>query len=119
MKCPKCHSKNPEGMKFCGACGTKLEKICPKCSFANLPQFKFCGGCGHSFALLTELAPRELSFDEKLRKIQRYLPSGLAEKVLSQRDKIEGERRQVTVMFCDMEGFTPLAEKLGPEIVYG
>jgi class 3 adenylate cyclase len=52
-------------------------------------------------------------------KIQRYLPKGLTEKILAQKDKIEGERKQVTVMFCDMEGFTPLVEKLGPEEAYG
>jgi class 3 adenylate cyclase/tetratricopeptide (TPR) repeat protein len=60
----------------------------------------------------------DLSFDEKIDKIQRYLPKGLTEKILSQRDKIEGERKQVTVMFCDMEGFTPLVEGLGPEEAY-
>jgi class 3 adenylate cyclase len=60
------------------------------------------------------LAPKELSFDEKLTKIQKYLPKGLTEKILSQRDRIEGERKPVTVMFCDMEGFTPLSEQLGP-----
>ena len=49
---------------------------------------------------------KELSFDEKLAKIQRYLPKDLTQKILAQRDKIEGERKQVTVMFCDMEGFT-------------
>ncbi len=67
----------------------------------------------------TESTPKDLSFDEKLEKIQRYLPKGLTEKILSQRDKIEGERKQVTVMFCDMEGFTPLSENLGPEEAYG
>jgi class 3 adenylate cyclase/predicted ATPase len=66
-----------------------------------------------------EKAPKELSFDEKIDKIQRYLPKGLTEKILSQRDKIEGERKQVTVMFCDMVGFTPLSERLGPEEAYG
>ncbi|NQU15874.1 MAG: hypothetical protein HQ561_17095, partial [Desulfobacteraceae bacterium] len=62
--------------------------------------------------------PKDLSFDEKIDKIQRYLPKGLTEKILGQRDKIEGERKQVTVMFCDMEGFTPLVEGLGPEEAY-
>ncbi len=62
--------------------------------------------------------PKELSFDEKLAKIQRYLPRGSNEKILAQRDKIEGERKQVTVMFCDMEGFTPLTERLGSEETY-
>ena len=49
------------------------------------------------------------------RRLQRYLPRGLTEKVLAQKDKLEGERKQVTIMFCDMKGFTPLTQKLGPE----
>ncbi len=62
--------------------------------------------------------PGELSWDEKLARIQKYLPHGLTERILAQRDKIEGERKQVTVLFCDMAGFTPLAEKLGQEAIY-
>jgi hypothetical protein len=60
------------------------------------PQFLFCGKCAHNLTLPSEASPKDLSFDEKLDKIQRYLPKGLTEKVLSQRDKIEGERKQVT-----------------------
>ena len=93
MKCPRCQHENPDGAKFC------IE-------------------CGHNLTLPSEPTLEELSFDEKLDKIQRYLPRGLTEKILAQRDKIEGERRQVTVMFCDMVGFTSLSEKLGPEDVY-
>jgi class 3 adenylate cyclase/tetratricopeptide (TPR) repeat protein len=63
-------------------------------------------------------SPRDLSLDEKLAEIQRYLPKGLTEKILAQRGKIEGERKQVTVLFCDMEGFTALSERLGPEEAY-
>ena len=79
---------------------------------------KFCNECGHKSYCPTELPSKGLSFDEKLAKIQRYLPKGLTEKILAQRDKIEGERKQVTVMFCDMEGFTSLTEKLGSEETY-
>ena len=119
MKCPKCQYDNPEGTKFCGECGTKLERICPSCNLPNPPQFKFCGECGHNLTLPHESAPKELSFEEKIEKIQKYLPKGLTEKILSQRDKIEGERKQVTVMFCDMARFSTLVEKLGPEEAYG
>src|SRR4030065_90859 len=93
MKCPKCETENPDGMKFC------VE-------------------CGHKLTLPAKPIPKELSFDEKLAKIQRYLPKDLTQKILAQRDKIEGERKQVTVMFCDMEGFTSLTEKLGSEEMY-
>jgi class 3 adenylate cyclase/tetratricopeptide (TPR) repeat protein len=118
MKCPKCQFENPEGIKFCGECGAKLEIICPNCNFSNPPQFKFCGECGHDLSLPSRPILRELSFEEKLAKIQRYLPKDLTQKILAQRGKIEGERKQVAVMFCDMEGFTSLTEKLGSEQMY-
>jgi len=96
-------------MKFCGKCGIKLELVCPNCSASNPLEFQFCGECGHHLIPSRESpAPRDLTFDEKLAKIQRYLPSGLTEKILSQRERIEGERRHVTIMFVDMKGFTPL-----------
>jgi class 3 adenylate cyclase/tetratricopeptide (TPR) repeat protein len=93
MRCPNCQCDNPEGAKFCAECGNNLTAT-------------------------SKATPQVLSFNEKLEKIQRSLPGGLTEKILSQRDKIEGERRHVTVMFCDMEGFTPLVERLGPEEAY-
>ena len=118
MICPKCHLDNPEGAKFCGNCGGKFYSICPRCNFSNPIQFKFCGECGLNLLTPTELLPRDLSFDEKLTKIQKYLPRGITERIWSNLDKIEGERKQVAVMFSDMEGFTPLAEKIGPEEAY-
>jgi class 3 adenylate cyclase len=118
MKCPKCQAENPEDARFCNGCGHKLELFCPECGKVNPPGSRFCNGCGHKLSLPSEAPPKDLSFDEKLTKIQRYLPKGLTEKILSQRDRIEGERKQVTVLFCDMEGFTSLSEKLGPEEAY-
>jgi len=118
MQCPECQFDNADGMNFCGKCGTKLERFCPKCDFGNPSEYEFCGKCGHKLSLPSEPTPGELSFDEKLVKIQKYLPQGLTEKILSQRDRIEGERKLVTVMFCDMAGFTSLSEKLDPERVY-
>jgi GGDEF domain-containing protein len=118
MKCPKCQTENLETRKFCYECGAKLLQICSQCGSENLPRDKFCGECGHNLSLPSEPSPRDLSLDEKLTKIQRYLPKGLTEKILAQRDRIEGERKQVTVMFCDMEGFTAFSERLGPEEAY-
>ena len=118
MKCPKCQFDNREGAKFCNECASKLEFPCPKCGNINRAGSRFCDECGHDLTIPSEPTPQDLSFDEKIAKIQRYLPKGLTEKILSQRDKIEGERKQVTVMFCDMEGFTNLSERLGPEEAY-
>jgi class 3 adenylate cyclase/tetratricopeptide (TPR) repeat protein len=118
MKCPKCQFINRDGAKFCNECGHRFEIACPDCGAANRSGSKFCDECGQSLSRPAEPAHRDLSFDEKIAKIQRYLPEGLTEKILSQRDRIEGERKQVTVMFCDMEGFTALTEQLGPEEAY-
>ena len=118
MLCSKCGIENRIGAKFCNECGNKLEIAYSNCGNFNSPASKFCDECGHPLGAPPETPPKELSFDEKIEKIQRYLPQGLTEKILSQRDRIEGERKQVTVMFCDMEGFTALSEKLGPEEAY-
>ena len=118
MQCPKCQFENREGAIFCGKCGAGLSRVCPKCNTENPPENSFCDKCGHHLILHFEPTPKDVSFDEKLDKIQRYLPKGLTDKILSQKDKIEVERKQVTVMFCDMEAFTSFSEKLGFEEAY-
>jgi len=118
MKCPKCRVENPEGKKFCRDCGEKFVLSCFECNGEVFPGDKFCGDCGSKLKLSSEAPSQELSFDDKLRKIQRYLPKGISDKILSQKGKIEGERKQVTVMFCDMEGFTGIVEKAGADEAY-
>jgi class 3 adenylate cyclase/tetratricopeptide (TPR) repeat protein len=119
MQCPKCQFENPDDAQFCIECGNPIEFHCPQCGVITPTTGKFCKACGHNLAIPTETLPKKLSTDEQLKKIQKYLPKGLTEKILSQRDRIEGERKQVTVLFCDMVGFTALSEKMGPEHVYG
>ena len=120
MKCPKCQFDVKESDQFCEQCGTHLARKCPDCGAEVSQTARFCAKCGHDLAVPSQVQapPVELSFEEKLENIQRYLPGGLTEKILAQRGKIEGERKQVTVMFCDTEGFSTLSEKLGPEKVY-
>ena len=118
MKCPSCQFENREGAKFCSDCGYKFELTCPKCGAINRVESKFCDECGSKLNLPIEQAPNDLSFDERLTKIQKNLHKGLTERILSQKGRIEGERKQVTVMFCDMEGFTPLSDLLGIEDTY-
>ncbi|UCG83282.1 MAG: zinc ribbon domain-containing protein, partial [Dehalococcoidia bacterium] len=118
MKCTKCEFENPEDADFCVECGAPVEFYCPQCGAATPATGKFCKKCGQNLQRKEVALPVDLSFEDKLEKIQRYLPDGLTEKILAQRGKIEGERKQVTVMFCDAEGFSQISEKLGPEKVY-
>ena len=123
MVCPRCQAENQKIRKFCRECGEGLLVSCQRCGFGNQQRDKFCGDCGVSLSSPPEAAEREpespdLSWDEKLAKIQKYLPKGLTERILAQKEKIEGERKQVTVMFCDLAGFTSISERLGHEEVY-
>jgi class 3 adenylate cyclase len=118
MKCPSCQFENRKEAIFCSECGHKFELICPECNNSNRFEAKFCDKCGHNLTQPSGPTSKELSFDEKIEKIQKFLPGGVTEKILAQRGKIEGERKQITVLFADLEGFTPLAEKIGPEEAY-
>lgn len=118
MKCPQCQVENPEDSIFCFDCGVRIELKCPECHKYLPIGAKFCNKCGHDLRKPKEAPLKDISFDQKLNKIQKYLPKGLVGKILSQRDRIEGERKHVTVMFCDMKGFTYLSELLGMEDCY-
>ena len=112
MKCRKCQFENPAGMKFCGKCGIKLELVCPNCSASNPLEFQFCGECGHSLSKPQDATP--LDYD----KPHSYTPKHLADKILTTRSSIEGERKIVTIMFADVAGSTAMFEKLDPEAVH-
>jgi hypothetical protein len=74
MKCRKCQSETPPVRNFCGECGARLEVICPNCAASNPPHFTFCGVCGLNLGSSAVAAPpTDLSFDEKLCRIQKYL----------------------------------------------
>ena len=118
MQCPKCETENPETKKFCNECGTRLSLICPHCQSEYSPGSKFCGDCGQSLIQSKEPKPPQSSqVDYSIPK--SYTPKHLAEKILTTRSAIEGERKIVTVMFADVAGFTSLSEKLDPEDVHG
>jgi len=112
MKCPKCQSDNREGVKFCEECGAKLELVCPNCG-ANIPlSKKFCGECGHDRTKAEAAPPIDYT------QPQSYTPKFLADKILTTRSSIEGERKLVTVLFADVANYTSLSEKLDPEEVH-
>ncbi|MEA2602772.1 MAG: hypothetical protein QOF89_3764 [Acidobacteriota bacterium] len=121
MKCPQCHFDNPPGMKFCGHCGAKLVALCPQCGTENPPVFKFCGECGAPLVASKTEAPASAPAPEAPRPSfpsQGYTPPHLATQILQSKTALEGERKQVTVLFCDLVGSTPLAERLGPETMH-
>ncbi|MFH1243260.1 MAG: adenylate/guanylate cyclase domain-containing protein [Pseudomonadota bacterium] len=111
MKCLKCQFDNPEGMKFCGECGAKLEKICPDCNFSNPANFKFCGECGFDLAKPKE-APLRIDLDQELS-----VPESSVPEIPSAPEATEGERKYVTALFSDMSGYTDMSERLDPEEV--
>jgi class 3 adenylate cyclase/tetratricopeptide (TPR) repeat protein len=116
MICPNCNFAIPEGMLFCGKCGTKIEQICPKCNSSNPPDFTFCGKCGRPLTQAPQLSPAPAKLDKAEPK--SYTPKHLADKILNTRSSLEGERKLVTVMFADVAGYTSLSEKLDPEDVH-
>jgi class 3 adenylate cyclase/tetratricopeptide (TPR) repeat protein len=114
MRCPHCAFDNPEGLKFCGECGTPLTASCPRCGFANSPQFKFCGDCGASLVLASRPSSTP-SLAAQPPPPRRYTPPYLAEKILTSRSALEGERKQVTVLFADLKGSMELLADRDPE----
>ena len=118
MRCPKYESDNRERVNFCEECGAKFELVCPACKAKISLGKTILGGCDQNLTFPSEHAPQEISFDQKYKRFKNTFPKGLTEKILPQRDRIKDKREQVTVMFCDLESFTPLSELLGIEEAY-
>jgi class 3 adenylate cyclase len=114
MHCPHCGFVNPEGMNFCGRCGTALSAGCPGCSFENPPGFAFCGKCGASLTSQPP-APVPTSLTPHPQPPLTYTPPHLTDKILTSRAALEGERKQVTVLFADLKGSMELLADRDPE----
>jgi double zinc ribbon protein len=98
MQCPRCHTENREGRRFCGECGLSFASTCASCGFLNEGGEKFCGGCGRS------LSSAPTSAEPKFAAPDSYTPKHLAERILISTTALEGERKQVTVLFADLKG---------------
>src|SRR5712692_8620890 len=121
MECPQCRHANPPEMKFCGECGTRLQSRCPACQAVNPPSNKFCSECGERLAGAAPApaaAAAPVAPPARFASPEAYTPKHLAEKILTSKGAIEGERKIVTVMFSDVSGFTAMSEKLDPEEVH-
>ena len=94
VRCSKCRSDNPAGKKFCAACGTALIVLCAKCASENSASSQFCGDCGEALNASTVASSNE---------------------ALAAPEVSDGERRQLTVMFCDLVDSTALSGQLDPE----
>jgi class 3 adenylate cyclase len=94
MRCSKCGSDNREGRQFCANCGAPLILTCSKCGASNQPGEKFCGKCGASLA------------DALVARREEATPVAAS---------TSGERRHLTVLFCDLVGSTEIAARLDPE----
>jgi len=109
MQCPKCQSENRDGIKFCEQCGTRMEMECPNCK-AKIPlDKKFCGDCGQDLKTLSPQPPETESAHNTVPEApttQTHSP-----------DSSAGARKQVTVLFSDLSGYTAMTEKLDPEEV--
>jgi class 3 adenylate cyclase/transcriptional regulator with XRE-family HTH domain len=113
-RCSGCGSKNPAGVRFCIACGLPLQNLCPTCGAQNVPGAKFCGTCGVPLAEQpSSLQPQP--FSSRLQTPLNYTPVHLAEKILTSKRALEGERKLVTVLFADLKGFMELLGDRDPE----
>jgi class 3 adenylate cyclase len=108
LHCPACQHENPAGQKFCGNCGTRLASLCPSCNASNAPGQKFCGECGSA---LGQAAP----VGGRFAAPEAYTPKHLAERILTSKAALEGERKQVTVLFADLKGSMELLADRDPE----
>jgi class 3 adenylate cyclase/tetratricopeptide (TPR) repeat protein len=113
MICPNCGTQNPDHAKFCMNCGHEMVQTCSNCKTKNPLQAKFCTNCGNAFAPL----PPDVQEPADPKVLSPQIPDRVAQKLIAARDSqtMVGERRIVTMLFCDVKGSTNLAEQLDPE----
>ncbi|MGH8067245.1 MAG: adenylate/guanylate cyclase domain-containing protein [Candidatus Entotheonellia bacterium] len=122
MECPQCGYTNRTEARFCEACGTPFSRHCPSCQQEVRPGAKFCDQCGYALSAAappdTAAPLKEAIIDRFHARLPDYTPRHLTEKILASKSAMEGERKQVTVLFADIAGFTAFSERLDPEEVH-
>jgi class 3 adenylate cyclase/tetratricopeptide (TPR) repeat protein len=116
MTCSGCGQANPAAAQFCGGCGARLAAVCPSCQAENPPGNRFCHQCGAALAPKRE--PARAAPLDQFASPTVYTPKHLAEKILTTAGALKRERKQVTVLFVDVSGFTALSAGLDPEEVH-
>src|SRR5262245_27610804 len=109
MKCPRCQHENRRGAKFCEECAGPLARACANCGAQLSPTAKFCSECAHPAGQEAPLMSQRFGAPDS------YTPKHLAEKILTSRGSLEGERKQVTVLFADLKGSMELLADRDPE----
>ena len=102
MRCPQCQQDNPAGARFCNGCGARMELACPACNHVNAPGSRSCNGCGTKLG--DQVVP---GVEARFASREVYTPKHLAEGILTSKTALEGERKQVTVLFADLKGSGP------------
>jgi len=109
MKCPRCQHENPPGSNFCLGCGTRLGATCRACGNDLPAGSRFCNKCG------TPVSASESAGQARFASPESYIPKHLAERILTSKAALEGERKQVTVLFADLKGSMELLADRDPE----
>jgi class 3 adenylate cyclase/tetratricopeptide (TPR) repeat protein len=110
MQCPRCQHQNEAGAKFCEECAVPLARVCSGCGRPLSPTAKFCPECAQPTGLPAAPPPAQ-----RFGAPESYTPKHLAEKILTSRSALEGERKQVTVLFADLKGSMELLADRDPE----
>ena len=108
MKCPRCQQENPAHARFCLGCGTRLALVCGSCGTELPGGARFCLQCGQAIVVGGAAASPSPAPES-------YTPKHLAEEILTSKAALEGERKQVTVLFADLKGSMELLADRDPE----
>src|SRR5262245_55080617 len=108
MKCPRCQHENLSEARFCEACAAPLGRTCSNCGAPLRDTARFCPACAHPVVSSTGTSRRFAS-------PETYTPKHLAERILTSKSALEGERKQVTVLFADLKGSMELLADRDPE----